>query len=99
VKLTRRAIDWATVGVAVHGARGGQRVALMCMGNRPLRATRVEVELARGASPADAGRWANEGTQPRDDVLASAAYRKKVAVVLTRRALTEAEHRASAAVD
>jgi carbon-monoxide dehydrogenase medium subunit len=97
VKLTRRAIDWATVGVAVHGARGEQRVALMCMENRPLRAAQVEAELAGGAPPAEAALRASEDTQPRDDALASATYRRKVVVVLTRRALVEAERRGAVA--
>jgi carbon-monoxide dehydrogenase medium subunit len=99
VKLTRRAIDWATLGVAVHGAPGQQRVALMCMGNRPLRAMRVEAELARGASIAEAAVWASEHTQPHDDGLASAEYRREVAAVLTRRALSQAEQRAGARPD
>src|SRR6516165_133192 len=49
-KFTKRAIDWAIVGVAVQG----DNVALVNMGLTPLRASAVESALASGASVADA---------------------------------------------
>ena len=57
-KFTKRAIDWAIVGVAVQGTS----VALINMGLTPLRASAVESALASGASIADAAALAAEGT-------------------------------------
>jgi carbon-monoxide dehydrogenase medium subunit len=92
-KLTRRAIDWATVGVAVLHGQGLARVGLVSMGPTPLRARAVEARLAEGASPAEAAELAGEGTQPSGDAWASAWYRQRLARVLTRRALEEAAGR------
>ena len=92
-KFTRRAIDWATVGVAaLHGPQV-QRVALVSMGPTPLRATAVEERLAAGAQPAEAAEAAAEGTEPTSDAWASAWYRRRLATVLVRRALEEAATR------
>lgn len=82
-KFTRRAIDWAVVGVAV----AGDAVALVNMGPTPMRASAVESALAAGASPADAAEHAAEGTSPADEPEASAEYRRHLAKVLVRRAL------------
>jgi carbon-monoxide dehydrogenase medium subunit len=96
-KLTRRAIDWATVGVAALHRDGLARVALISMGPTPLRAHAVERRLAGGASPAEAAEAAAEGTEPTSDAWASAWYRQQMATVLVRRALEEAaSSRASA---
>ena len=88
-KFTKRAIDWAIVGVAVQGGQ----VALVNMGSVPVRATGVELALAAGAGPADAAAHAAEGTRPVADLGASAAYREHLARVLTARALAEAASR------
>jgi aerobic carbon-monoxide dehydrogenase medium subunit len=88
-KFTKRAIDWAIVGVAVQG----NNVALVNMGSTPLRARAVEQALAGGASPQDAAAHAGEGTHPDTDINASAAYRQHLAKVLVGRALTEAGSR------
>lgn len=93
VKFTRRAIDWATVGVAVLDTRTRPRVALMNMGNRPLRAEAVEAALVRGSSYETAAQSVTDGTNPPSDVIASSAYRAKLAIVLTKRALIEAAAR------
>jgi carbon-monoxide dehydrogenase medium subunit len=85
-KFTRRAIDWAMVGVAVAGGR----VGLVNMGGVPLRATATEAALASGASIAEAAASAAEGTNPPDEPHATAEYRRHLARVLTRRALTQA---------
>lgn len=87
VKYNRRAQDWATVAVAVARANGGTRVALTNMGPTPLRAAAVEEALAAGAAPADAAARAAEGTSPPGDTNGSAEYRRRLAQVLTRRAL------------
>jgi carbon-monoxide dehydrogenase medium subunit len=85
-KFTRRAIDWAIVGVAVVGGQ----VGLINMGGTPLRATAVEAALAGGASPETAAELAAEDTTPMDEAHAPAAYRQHLARVLTGRALAAA---------
>ena len=89
-KSTRRAQDWATVGVAAVRKNGGVRVALTNMGPTALRAGGVEEAVASGADPAAAAERAAEGTSPPSDHNASAEYRAHLARVLTRRALEEA---------
>ncbi len=59
-KFTRRANDWAIVGVAVVDGR----VGLVNMGSTPLRAAATEAALAEGASIADAAALADQGTEP-----------------------------------
>lgn len=87
LKHSRRAQDWATVGVAAAKVDGRTQVGLTSMGPTPLRATKVEEALAAGASPAEAAALAAEGTDPPSDVSASSEYRAHLARVLTRRAL------------
>ena len=82
-KFTRRANDWAIVGVATTGGR----VALANMGARPLRASAVEQALAAGASVTEAAQLAAEGTEPGEDIHADREYRQHLARVLTERAL------------
>jgi carbon-monoxide dehydrogenase medium subunit len=89
LKYSRRAQDWATVGVAAVRVDGGVRVGLTSMGATPLRATGVEEAVAAGASPGDAALRAGEGTSPRGDVNASPEYRAHLAQVLVRRALEQ----------
>ncbi len=86
-KFSRRAQDWATVGVAAVRANGGAKVALISMGGTPLRARAVEEALASGADPRAAAERADEGADPPSDVAASADYRRHLARVLVRRAL------------
>ena len=92
-KFTRRAIDWATVAVAVQRSDDATGVALANMGATPLRAAAVESALSSGSSAADAAAHADEGTEPGSDVTASAEYRRHLARVLTERALAEASSR------
>jgi aerobic carbon-monoxide dehydrogenase medium subunit len=86
-KFTRRAQDWAIVGVAYAVGHG---VGLVNMGSTPLRASGVEAALAAGASAADAAAVAGEGTEPPADLNASVEFRRHLATVLVRRALEEA---------
>jgi aerobic carbon-monoxide dehydrogenase medium subunit len=86
-KFTKRAIDWAIVGVVVQGGR----VSLVNMGQTPVRAGAVEAALAAGASARDAAAHAAEGTSPSDDLNATRAYREHLARVLVRRALEDAQ--------
>ncbi len=85
-KFTRRANDWAIVGVAVVDGR----VGLVNMGPTPLRATQTEAALARGASIEEAAALADEGTEPSSDLAATEQYRQHLVRVLTRRALSTA---------
>ena len=96
-KFTRRAEDWAMVGVcALVKVNGGQvedaRVAFTNMAATPIRATAVEQAL-RGQgvdSIASAAEQAAEGTDPPGDLNATPDYKRHLARVLTRRALEKA---------
>ncbi len=85
-KFVRRANDWAIVAVAVVDGR----VGLVNMGPTPLRASATEAALADGASIEDAAALADQGTDPVSDVPATAEFRRHLARVLTKRALTTA---------
>ncbi len=88
-KFNRRAQDWAIVGVAAV-SNGSTNVALVNMGQTPLRAAAVEAALGGGASAADAAAAAAEGLTPPEDLNADATYRAHLAKVLVGRALSEA---------
>ena len=99
-KFTRRAEDWAMVGVcalvsrAADGTCDDVRIGLTHMGATPLRATAAEDAL-RGSSLDDAAiagaaEHAAEGTDPPGDLNATPDYKRHLARVLTRRALEEA---------
>ena len=98
-KFTRRAEDWAMVGVAVLAKVSGGvcedvRIGLTHMASTPLRATAAEQAL-RG-QPLDAehiaaaSAAAAEGTEPPGDLNATAEYKRHLAGVLTGRALRTA---------
>jgi aerobic carbon-monoxide dehydrogenase medium subunit len=99
-KFTRRAEDWAMVGVcalvsrAADGTCDDARIGLTNMGATPLRASAAEDAL-RG-SPLDenaiaaAAEQAAEGTDPPGDLNATPDYKRHLARVLTRRAVEEA---------
>ncbi len=89
-KFTKRAIDWAIVGVAVQGGS----VALVNMGQTPVRASAVEQALAAGAGPRDAAAHAAEGASPSADINGDRGYREHLARVLVGRALEESAARA-----
>ena len=99
-KFTRRAEDWAMVGVCALVKRAGDgscedvRIGLTHMGSTPLRATAAE-EALRGEgldarSIAAAAQRAAEGTEPPGDLNATPDYKRHLAQVLTRRALETA---------
>jgi aerobic carbon-monoxide dehydrogenase medium subunit len=97
LKFTRRAQDWATVGVAAvvrrqNGTIDDAAVALTNMGSTPLRARAVEQALAGASadSAAAAAEHAADDTSPPTDTNATADFRRHLARVLTRRALEEA---------
>ena len=99
-KFTRRAEDWAMVGVCAMVKKAGDgscedvRIGLTNMGSTPLRARAAEAAL-RG-QPLDAqhiaqaAEQAAEGTDPPGDLNASPDYKSHLARVLTRRALEQA---------
>jgi carbon-monoxide dehydrogenase medium subunit len=99
-KFNRRREDWAMVAVAALVKKGGDgscedvRVGLTHMASTPLRATAVEDALrGQPLTPeaiAAAAEHAAEGTEPPTDLNASADYKRHLARVLTRRALTAA---------
>jgi carbon-monoxide dehydrogenase medium subunit len=99
-KFNRRKEDWAmvAVGALVKKAPDGTcediRIGLTHMSSVPLRATAVEDAL-RGQvldpnSIAAAAEQAAEGTDPPADLNASADYKRHLARVLTKRAITDA---------
>ncbi|HEX3278385.1 MAG TPA: xanthine dehydrogenase family protein subunit M [Thermoleophilaceae bacterium] len=99
-KFTRRAEDWAMVGVCAVVKKAGDgtcedvRVGLTNMGSTPLRATATEEALRGKALDADsianAANQAAEGTDPPGDLNATPDYKRHLARVLTRRALETA---------
>jgi CO/xanthine dehydrogenase FAD-binding subunit len=98
-EVTRRHGDFALVGVlaAVRmdgGTIADARLAVLGAGPTAVRARSAET-LLRGAQPteaafAEAAEVAASGLEPSSDVHATASYRRRVAAVLTRRALLEA---------
>jgi carbon-monoxide dehydrogenase medium subunit len=95
LKYTRRAQDWATVGVAAlvrHENGSGKvdeaRIALTNMGATPVRAAAVEQALVAGET--DPAAYMADGTDPPTDTSASAEFRSHLARVIGRRAIEEA---------
>jgi carbon-monoxide dehydrogenase medium subunit len=99
-KFNRRQEDWAMVAVgalvkkAADGTCEDVRIGLTHMSSVPLRATAAEAALRGRPLDADsiaaAAEQAAEGTEPPADLNASADYKRHLARVLTKRALTEA---------
>ena len=98
-KFNRRAEDWAMVAVCAlmrveDGTVADVRVGLTNMGSRPLRARAVEDALRGGPATAEAiasaAAAADEGTSPAGDLNASSDYKRHLARVMCRRALSEA---------
>jgi CO/xanthine dehydrogenase FAD-binding subunit len=105
-EVSRRQGDFALVGVAalltldVGGTITGARLAFTGAAPTPIRARDAEAALV-GQSPgvalfAEAGETATRDLDPETDLHATAAYRRKVAAVLARRALLDATERAVA---
>jgi carbon-monoxide dehydrogenase medium subunit len=103
-EIARRHGDFALVAVAATvalddgGAISDTRVALVGVAEAPLRVRRVEASLV-GAMPtpetlAAAAQAATAELEPASDVHGSAAFRKQLAMVTVRRALTQATQRA-----
>ena len=95
LKQSRRAQDWATVGVAVvltrdNGSVSDARISLVNMGGTPLRAPGAEEALTSADAAGAAAERIAEGTMPPDDVSASSEFRAHLATVVGRRAIEEA---------
>jgi CO/xanthine dehydrogenase FAD-binding subunit len=105
-EISRRHGDFALVGVAASvtldeaGYCSGARIALLSVGDRPVLAGQAAKALA-GQTPspdairAAANAAASTDIEPSSDIHASAKYRRALASVLTRRALTVAFERAA----
>jgi carbon-monoxide dehydrogenase medium subunit len=98
-KFNRRSEDWAMVAVSAIVRKSGDtcedvRIGLTNMGSTPLRATAAEEALRGQSLSADsisaAAARAAEGTDPPSDLNASSEYKRHLAQVLCRRALTQA---------
>jgi carbon-monoxide dehydrogenase medium subunit len=87
----RKAMELATVGVAVSLSSSDLRIVLGAVAPTPIRARRAE-DLLRGRAPtaeliAQAAKAAADESRPISNVRASAEYRREMVEVLTRRAL------------
>ena len=98
-KFNRRSEDWAMVGVCAIVRTSGDtvedvRIGLTNMGSVPLRATAAEEALrgrpATAENIAAAAAKAADGTNPPADLNASQEYKRHLATVLTKRAITDA---------
>ncbi|MEA3020306.1 MAG: aerobic carbon-monoxide dehydrogenase medium subunit [Actinomycetota bacterium] len=90
-EMARRHGDFAMVAVAASVAPDGDtRIALINMADRPVRATEAEAAAKAGAPMEEIVALATRGLEPVSDLHASAAYRRHVAGVLVRRALSDA---------
>jgi CO/xanthine dehydrogenase FAD-binding subunit len=108
MELARRQGDFALVGVAVEVVlnRGGDcssaRIVLLSVGDGPVLATTSMAALVGSVPTAsrieEAARLAGEtDIDPPGDIHASSSYRRHLAKVLVRRALTRASERAAQA--
>jgi aerobic carbon-monoxide dehydrogenase medium subunit len=98
VKFTRRAQDWATVGVAAvvrrsNGTIDHAAIALTNMAATPLRARSAEAALKSVDDIGAAAESIAAEADPPTDTAGSAEYRRHLATVLARRALEEATSR------
>jgi carbon-monoxide dehydrogenase medium subunit len=98
LKFTRRAQDWATVGVAAvvkrsNGTIADATIALTSMGPTPVRAREAEEALRTADDVAAAAEAVAAESDAPSDTSGSAEYRRHLAKVLTRRALKEAMSR------
>jgi aerobic carbon-monoxide dehydrogenase medium subunit len=94
-EMARRHGDFAMVAAAASVAPGGDvRIALINVSDRPVRAVEAEAAMRQGAPIDEVAALAARDLDPTADLHASAAYRRSVAQVLVRRALTEAAARA-----
>lgn len=103
VEIARRHGDFALAGVSAQVTLDGEtvtdvRLAACGVGPAPIRLSKAEAAIRQDgltdAALAAADRAAAGEVDPDGDVHATAAYRRKLAGVMTRRALTQAVNRA-----
>lgn len=90
--LTQRrahAHSYSVLAVAAAEVAGTLRIAAAGAGPQAVRLRAVEEALAAGAAPAEAAVRAAQDTDPQDDALASAWYRREVLPVLVTRVLQQ----------
>ena len=80
---------YTILAVAAAETPDGVRVAVAGAGPRAIRATSVEQALSGGAAAEEAAEQALTDVEPRDDALASAAYRREILPGLVARVLSE----------
>jgi aerobic carbon-monoxide dehydrogenase medium subunit len=86
----RKAMELATVGVAVTHVPGGEtRIVLGAVAPTPIRARQAEKIFAETGDIGRASRAAMDESRPISNVRASAEYRREMVEVLTRRALEQ----------
>ncbi len=85
-ELSRRHGDYAMVGVAVT-LDPTPRIALLSVGSTPVRVPDAEAALAAGSRAEEVAAIVSAQIDPPSDVHATAAYRRHLAGVLTRRAI------------
>jgi carbon-monoxide dehydrogenase medium subunit len=89
-EMARRHGDFAMVAVLAQRSPAGQhRIALVNVSDRPHRASAAEQAADAGVPDDEIVDLATRDLDPNDDLHATAAYRKHVAGVLLRRALTD----------
>jgi len=86
----RKAMELATVGVAVSVSPESARIVLGAVAPTPIRATRAEQVFLKSKNVAEAAEAAMNEAQPISNVRASAEYRREMVRVLTRRAIEQA---------
>ena len=106
-ELARRSVDYAHAGVVAVLTRDNDgcsraRLVYLSLGDGPMRARQAEQLLeTQGVSESTideaAALAADNEIEPSGDIHASVAYKRHLARVLTRRALTEAWRRAGEA--
>jgi aerobic carbon-monoxide dehydrogenase medium subunit len=96
-ELARRNGDFALAGVVCGVGLDGERsrvekaaISLFGVGTTPVRAFEAEAALLAGAPSEDVARACTAAIDPSDDLHASGAYRRRVAGVLVKRAITSA---------
>lgn len=86
----RKAMELATVGVAVSVSPHETRIVLGAVAPTPIRATKAEQVFLKSRNAAEAAEAAMQEARPITNVRASADYRREMVKVLTRRALERA---------
>jgi carbon-monoxide dehydrogenase medium subunit len=87
MEVTRRPGDFALVGTFVAASPGRVRIAAFGVADRPVRLPDAEAAAAAGAPPNEVAAIVREVVDVRDDVHATAAYRRHVTGTLVARSL------------